>query len=605
MPKWIVRPYGSASGSGLPSGQERRRLVDRGVVRAGQVGGAAPQLGDDRAERLQHLAGRGTGGDGLAGLEDRERAPPSPSGSSPARDPVELGGALRVGGAPLGERLLPRRPGLDGRGRAPARVCARTSSATSKVFSGSKPRTRLVAATSSSPSAEPCAASVFCAFGAGQAMIERIAMNEGRSVSALRGLRAPRTAPAGSRSPLGSGSTRWTCQPYASYRLRVSSENAVSVSPSMEMWLSSHSRTRLPSFWWPASEDASAEMPSCRSAVTGDRPDGVVERGGCPGPPRGRTGRARSGRPSPCPPRWRRPGRAGRSSSRRPAVCPYSGWPGVLRAPGAERLQVVQLQAVTGEVELDVEGQATSGPRRGRTGRGRSSPGRRGRAASASGREVRGRRQAHGRTGVAVADLLYGIHGQDADGVDGPLVQFGPLEVCGGRLGAHPGSGLLSTCRMSGDRALTGRCRAYPRANAALSGFRAQSTAPGWHEAGQPVIPAGSARVPRAAVPCVHRLSCRTAAVRPPDGRQFTVTRPGRERRQHDPTPAKAAYWATSKVAWYAQALPGLHRRCLLGFSVAVRGVRDGRRIPSCGGARPQHRGATGRSGPGSRRSWR
>lgn len=138
-----------------------------------------------------------------------------------------------------------------------------TSSETSKVFSGSKPSTRFVAATSSSPSAEPCEASVFWACGAGQAMIERAAMNDGRSVSALAAWSAA-NRPAGSRSPLGSCSTRWTCQPYASYRFRVSSETAVSVSPSMEMWLSSHSRTRLPSFWCPASEDASAEMPSWR-----------------------------------------------------------------------------------------------------------------------------------------------------------------------------------------------------------------------------------------------------------------------------------------------------------------------------------------------------
>ena len=53
------------------------------------------------------------------------------------------------------------------------RVWARTSSGTSKVCSGSKPRIFLVAATSSSPSAEPWALPVFCAFGAGQAMIVR------------------------------------------------------------------------------------------------------------------------------------------------------------------------------------------------------------------------------------------------------------------------------------------------------------------------------------------------------------------------------------------------------------------------------------------------
>ncbi len=120
-----------------------------------------------------------------------------------------------------------------------------------------------MAATSSSPSAEPWAASVFCAFGAGQAMIERIAMKDGLSVTSFAASIASYSA-CGSRSPSGFGATRCTCQPYASYRLTVSSETAVSVSPSIEMWLSSHSRMRLPSSWWPAIEDASAEMPSWR-----------------------------------------------------------------------------------------------------------------------------------------------------------------------------------------------------------------------------------------------------------------------------------------------------------------------------------------------------
>ncbi len=92
------------------------------------------------------------------------------------------------------------------------RVCAMTSSATSKDFSGSKPRTRLVAATSSSPSAEPCAASVFWALGAGQAMMERIAMNDGRSVTFFASWIAAKIA-RGSRSPLSWASTRCTCQP--------------------------------------------------------------------------------------------------------------------------------------------------------------------------------------------------------------------------------------------------------------------------------------------------------------------------------------------------------------------------------------------------------
>jgi hypothetical protein len=42
----------------------------------------------------------------------------------------------------------------------------------------------LVAATSSAPSAEPCAFSLFCRFGAGQPMMVRSRMIDGRSVSA-------------------------------------------------------------------------------------------------------------------------------------------------------------------------------------------------------------------------------------------------------------------------------------------------------------------------------------------------------------------------------------------------------------------------------------
>ena len=64
------------------------------------------------------------------------------------------------------------------------RVCSMTSSATSKVCSGSKPRIFLVAATSSAPSAEPWALPVFWAFGAGQAMIVRSTMKLGWSVTA-------------------------------------------------------------------------------------------------------------------------------------------------------------------------------------------------------------------------------------------------------------------------------------------------------------------------------------------------------------------------------------------------------------------------------------
>ncbi len=63
------------------------------------------------------------------------------------------------------------------------RVCSMTSSPTSKVRSGSKPMTRLVAATSSAPRAEPWASPVFWASGAGHAMIVRSTIRLGWSVT--------------------------------------------------------------------------------------------------------------------------------------------------------------------------------------------------------------------------------------------------------------------------------------------------------------------------------------------------------------------------------------------------------------------------------------
>ena len=60
-----------------------------------------------------------------------------------------------------------------------------TSSSTGKSTSGSKCRTSLVAFTSSTPSADPCAAPVFCLFGAGQPMIVFSAIKDGASVCSL------------------------------------------------------------------------------------------------------------------------------------------------------------------------------------------------------------------------------------------------------------------------------------------------------------------------------------------------------------------------------------------------------------------------------------
>src|SRR3712207_8841326 len=60
-------------------------------------------------------------------------------------------------------------------------------------------------------------------------------------------------------------STTWTCQPYASYRLAVSSFSAIAVSSSIEMWFWSYITIRLPSSWTPASwrsEEHTSELQS-------------------------------------------------------------------------------------------------------------------------------------------------------------------------------------------------------------------------------------------------------------------------------------------------------------------------------------------------------
>ncbi len=183
MPKWIVRPYGSASGSGLSAG--RKELVLSIVV----------LLEPARSAEPPHSSGI-TAPSAWRTLPEAARvATPLPTSKT------GIFSSQPVGSSPLATRSYSAaRSGLLSRHcwyafshtaraawpRSSAlRVCVMTSSATSKLCSGSKPSTRLVAATSSSPSAEPCAASVFCAFGAGQAMIERIAMNDGLSVTVL------------------------------------------------------------------------------------------------------------------------------------------------------------------------------------------------------------------------------------------------------------------------------------------------------------------------------------------------------------------------------------------------------------------------------------
>ena len=158
---------------------ERVRALHRGVVALREVRRAAPQLGQHVGQRLEHLAGRLAGGDALlVGLPRRQRLLPAHRAGR-GRACGRAAPCARVRARPRTSYSAVHSACAFAPRSTTLRACASTSSATSKVLSGSKPRISLTAATSSSPSAEPCALPVFMALGAGKAMTVRSRMNDG------------------------------------------------------------------------------------------------------------------------------------------------------------------------------------------------------------------------------------------------------------------------------------------------------------------------------------------------------------------------------------------------------------------------------------------
>ena len=98
-------------------------------------------------------------------------------------------------------------------------------------------------------------------------------------------------------------------------------------------------------------------------------------------------------------------------------------------APGAQFLQVLHLEAVAAEEELSVQGQG--GVSGGEDEAVAAFPTVIGRVLvhDLLEQQVSDRRQAHRGAGVAGADLLHGVGGKDAGGVNGSLIGFCPLEV--------------------------------------------------------------------------------------------------------------------------------------------------------------------------------
>ena len=103
-----------------------------------------------------------------------------------------------------------------------------------------------------------------------------------------------------------------------------------------------------------------------------------------------------------------------------------------LAAPGAQRLEVLELQPPAAEEELDVERQARVAARQHEPVAAR--PVRVGGVVPHHllEEQVRRGREAHRGAGVAVADLLDGVHGEHPDGVHGLVVELVPVQVgCG------------------------------------------------------------------------------------------------------------------------------------------------------------------------------
>ena len=286
----------------------------------------------------------------------------------------------------------------------------------------------MVALTSASPSAEPCAAPVFCLFGAGQPMIVRSTMNDGLSGDGLGGLdrvvqrldvllvaafghpgdvlHVPAVGLVAGADVLGLGDDRV-----------VLDRDVVVVVDDDQVaeFLHRGDRGRLVG-------DALFDV-----AVGGDRVHEVVERRGA--------GRGARVEQAPLAARrHRHADRVAQALAERPGGGldaggqPVLGVAGGDRPPGAERLQVVKPDPVAGQVQLDVERQRRVPARQHETVPAR--PLRVGRVMPhhALEQQVGGGREGHRGARVPVAHLLHRVHRQDPDQVNGPLVGGCPVK---------------------------------------------------------------------------------------------------------------------------------------------------------------------------------
>ena len=172
MPNRRLRP--------LPSRVEVAARDDR-LGRAAEVGVAAEQPRDLRAQRGCRTLPHGDARRDRAPVNDGQRLYPSRPGSSPWIASSSCAASSGCASLYAAKRLAPRRVGRGAALDRPRRGGPRTSSGTKNFFSGSQPSAVLVAATSASPSGEPCAFDVPAFFGEPYPIVVLITMIDGRS----------------------------------------------------------------------------------------------------------------------------------------------------------------------------------------------------------------------------------------------------------------------------------------------------------------------------------------------------------------------------------------------------------------------------------------
>ncbi len=410
-----------------PGGRdEGRRALNGGVVGLGQVSGAAPEFGHDRADRVQHLARSGAGRDVLAGLEDRQGRIEF-GRELPGLDAFEQGRGLGVAGLPGLEAFLPLGPG----GSAAVAYFPGVGQNVLVHLEG----TLRVEAEDLLQAGDFLGTQGRAVDLAGVLLLRGRVADDGpqRDDGGLGGFglrREERLVQLGDVLDVvpGTGPVNALGVPAVGFVAAqdVFGERHVGVVLDRDVVLVVNHH-EVAEFLVSGQGGGLGGHALLQVAVGGDDPDRVVEgarAGGGVGveqpahPPLGVSETDGGGQAL--------AQRAGRDLH---AL-------GVLvlrvarrqRIPGPQSLQVLQFQAVAGEEELDVQGQGGVARRQDEPVPAQPVRVRRIVPHQLLEQQVRGRGQAHRRARVAVTDLLHRIRGQHPDGVHRTLVQIGPRQ---------------------------------------------------------------------------------------------------------------------------------------------------------------------------------